>query len=245
MEGFTDEPPDPDPDGSLLADDVARHPDGADVRTRKDEWLVLHFREHGFTGAVWDTFRTRFLGYGLGFVTPLILSGAMFSRCRRRGLHLHQQPVLPQDAEELAMDVVQEGFRLFTERGLVQGRWSGSGLALKQYFENACVLSFPNVYRKWQRARRDWDDVELLDAWTGVERYMSSPSPEDVVVGRAVVDSVFEHVGEDAGAVLFLADQNYTYAEMAEILRLTPRAVEGRLRRARRAARASIVRGGW
>ncbi|MEJ2852114.1 MULTISPECIES: sigma factor-like helix-turn-helix DNA-binding protein [unclassified Saccharothrix] len=73
---------------------------------------------------------------------------------------------------------------------------------------------------------------------------MTRGSPEDAVVARAAVDALFEHVGENASTVLFLADQNFSHAEIAEILRLTPRAAEGRLRRARHAARTSIEEGG-
>ncbi|QFZ18462.1 sigma factor-like helix-turn-helix DNA-binding protein [Saccharothrix syringae] len=245
MEGLVVKPPDSDPGGSVLPSDVSQCLDGAGNSALSDEQLVGHIRERGPTGPVWEALRNQLVGYGLGFVTPLIESGAIFAKCRRRGLRLHQQVVLPADAEELAMDVVVDGFELFTERGIVDGQWSaGSGLTLRRYFENACVLCFPNVYRKWQRGRRGWKDVQLLDAWSGVERSMTSRSPEDAVVARAAVDALFEHLGEDASAVLFLADQNFSHAEIAALLRLTPRAVEGRLRRARRTARTSIEEGG-
>ncbi|MEV0680589.1 sigma factor-like helix-turn-helix DNA-binding protein [Actinosynnema sp. NPDC050436] len=243
MEGSPPEPPDHGPDGSAPPADLVRDLGGRSAG-HSDEVLVEHLRERGFTDAVWDALRTRLVVYGLGFVTPLIGSGAIFASCRRRGRHLHQQPVLPEDAEELAMDVVQDGLALFAERGIAGRQWSPTGgLTLRRYFENACVLSFPNVYRKWQRARRDWQDVELLDGWAPVERYQGSRSTEDVVVGRVAVDALFEHLGQDAGTVLFLHHQNFSHAEIAELLRLTPRAVEGRLRRARQTARASILEG--
>ncbi|MEU4803164.1 sigma-70 family RNA polymerase sigma factor [Actinosynnema sp. NPDC023587] len=244
MEGLPDEPPDSAPGGLAPPAELVRHLGGGDTAGDSDELVVEHIRERGFADAVWDTLRTRLVVYGLGFVTPLIESGAIFASCRRRGWHLYQQAVLPADAEELAMDVVQDGLGLFADRGIARRQWSpGSGLSLRRYFENACVLSFPNVYRKWQRARRDWQDVELLDAWAPVERYRGGPSPEDVVVERVAVDALFERLGQDAGTVLFLHDQNFSHAEIAELLRLTPRAVEGRLRRARQTARASILEG--
>lgn len=245
MKGTTVEPPDADPDGTVLPGDVARCLDGTGNSAHTGEMIIGHIRERGFAGQVWEELCNRLVVHGLGFVTPLIESGAIFSRCRRRGWHLHQQVVLPADAEELAMDVVFDGFTLFTERGIIAKQWTAAnGLTLRQYFENACVLSFPNAYRKWQRGRRDWQDVQLLEAWSPIEQYMTGGSPEDGVIAQAVVDSVFEHVGQDAGAVLFLADQSFSHTEIAALLRITPRAVEGRLRRARQAARASIVEGG-
>ena len=245
MEGLIVGPPDSDPGDPVLPSDVAQCLDGTGNSAHLDEQIVEYIRERGFTNPVWEAFRIRLVVYGLGFVTPLIESGAIFARCRRRGLHLHQQVVLLADAEELAMDVVVDGFELFTQRGIVAKQWSvATGLTLRRYFENACVLSFPNVYRKWQRSRREWKDVQLLDAWSGVERYMTRRSPEDTVVAESAVNSLFEHLGEDASVVLFMADQNFSHAEIAEILRLTPRAVEGRLRRARQAARTSIEEGG-
>ncbi|HWO66417.1 MAG TPA: hypothetical protein VNO31_40930, partial [Umezawaea sp.] len=209
MEGLIVGSSDSDPGGPVLPSDVAQCLDDSSKSAYLDERFVEHIRERGFTTPVWEAFRTRLVVYGFGFVTPLIESGAIFARCRRRGLRLHQQVVLPADAEELAMDVVVDGFDLFTERGIVAKQWSAaSGMTLRRYFENACVLSFPNVYRRWQRSRREWKDVQLLDAWSGIERYMTGRSPEDAVVARAAVDALFDHVGEDARAVLFLADQN-------------------------------------
>lgn len=219
--------------------DVARYfgPTQADP-LHVDAVFVQYFRERGLDGPVWQTFLNKLLGYGLEIVTRLVDSGSMFARCRRHGRHLHQQPVLPHEIEELASEAVMEGFVLFRDEGLVGGRWLiERETSLKEYFVNACVLSFPNVYRRWQTRRKAWCEVQLLESWSQMEPVATIRTPEDAVMARAAVDAVFKELGEDTRTLLFLYDQNYTHAEIAEIMRLTPRGVEGRLCRARKTAR--------
>ncbi|MFF5093065.1 MULTISPECIES: hypothetical protein [Actinosynnema] len=71
----------------------------------------------------------------------------------------------------MAADAVHEGFELFTRLGIVGRQWTPeSGLSLLKYFENACVLSFPNVCRRWRRSRRDWKDDCAAPGWQPARR---------------------------------------------------------------------------
>lgn len=79
MEGLLVEPPDSDPGGRVLPSDVTQCLDGAGNSAHLDEQLVGYIRERGFANPVWEAFRTRLVVYGLGFVTPLIESGAIFA----------------------------------------------------------------------------------------------------------------------------------------------------------------------
>jgi RNA polymerase sigma-70 factor (ECF subfamily) len=255
MDHFLEEPGSEDPalraspqdeDPSFVITDIGRYFDAAERdearnRVRQDAVLVQYFRDNGFSGTAWDFFVQRLLAYGLASVTWLVRSGAIFASCTRQGRGVGAPPrgLSSGDVEELASDVVHDGFRLFLRHGLIGGRWNPeTGTSLKWYFINACILSFPNRYRKWHISHQEWRNVHLLDAWNGVEELATSRSPEDAVVARAVADSVFHLVGEDARAILLLVDEGYSHAEIGEFMRLTPRAVEARVRRARAAARS-------
>ncbi|MFJ8961087.1 RNA polymerase sigma factor [Lentzea sp. NPDC102401] len=207
-------------------------------RLRVDGVLVQHFRESGLSGPRWDQFHRQLLGYGLTFVTKLVRSGAMFSRCGRHGRFLHQQEIPLQEAEELASDAVYEGFVYFRDRGLLGREWSVErGQPLNEYFVNACVLAFPNVYRRWQTQAHGWQDVRLVDSLASLEHVVAEGTPEDAVIEQQAANAAFATLSEDGRRLLFLHDQGYSHAEIAELVRLTPRAVEGRIRRARLAVR--------
>ena len=226
-------PPNDIPKGMRSSDSAL-----AAERLRVDGVLVQHFRESGLAGPRWDQFHRQLLGHGLTIVTKLVRSGAMFSRCGRHGRHLHQETIAPQEAEELASDAVFEGFVYFCERGLLGRQWSiDHGQPLSEYFVNACVLAFPNVYRRWQTRMNSWRDVDLLDSFAALEQVVTRGTPEDAVVEQHAADDAFAKLSEDSRRLLILHDQGFSHAEIAELTRLTPRAVEGRIRRARLAAR--------
>lgn len=207
-------------------------------RLRMDGVLVQHFRESGLTGPRWDQFHRQLLGHGLTIVTKLVRSGAMFSRCGQQGRFLHRQDIPPQEAEELASDAVYEGYVYFRDRGLLGREWSVEhGLPLDEYFVNACVLAFPNVYRRWQTRAHGWQDVRLVDSVASLEHVVTEATPEDAVIEQAAANAAFATLSEDGKRLLFLHDQGYSHAEIGELMRLTPRAVEGRIRRARLAVR--------
>ncbi|HEX7306941.1 sigma-70 family RNA polymerase sigma factor [Lentzea sp.] len=203
-----------------------------------DGVLVQHFREWGLSGPRWDEFHRQLLGRGLDIVTKLVRSGAIFARCDQQGRFLHRQEIPPHEAEELASDAVYEGFVYFRDRGLLGREWSVEhGQPLKEYFINACVLAFPNVYRRWQTRANGWQDVRLVDTLASLDNVVTEGTPEDAVIEQHAVNAAFAALSEDNRRLLFLHDQGYSHAEIGELLRLTPRAVEGRLRRARLSVR--------
>ncbi|MFS8102992.1 hypothetical protein LFM09_38275 [Lentzea alba] len=207
-------------------------------RLHTDDVFVRYFRQSGLAGPVWHEFLRRLLGYGVTIVTNLVESGAMFARCGKQGHHLHRQHVPAHEVDELVNDAVWEGFVFFRDKGVLGEQWTaGHGQPVNEYFINACVLAFPNVYRRWQTRVNGWRDVQLLDSWARLEQVVAGGAPEDLVMARQAVDAVFAELSEDSRTLLFLQDQKYSHAEIAEFMRITPRAVEARLRRVRLAAR--------
>ncbi|PRY42503.1 RNA polymerase sigma-70 factor (ECF subfamily) [Umezawaea tangerina] len=253
MGGLLEEPREPGVDLSPLAElavhDVADYlaPDVDEQRRlNTDVQIHQHFRENGVSGAVSERLFHQLLGYGLGFVTALVRSGAIFAAARKRGWAVKQQVVPHFEVDELVSDVVLDGFGMFCDIGVEKGGWSphDGGLPLKVYYINACLLSFPNRYRKWQRGRRDWEGLELMEAWSTVDRLFTERSAEDVVVAHAVVDSLFKHMGENDKALLALVQDGYTAAEIGDILRIKTHAAEVRISRARATARRYLNRDG-
>jgi RNA polymerase sigma-70 factor (ECF subfamily) len=248
--GFLEGPLEPgDPVlGELSSHDVDRYfGSGVDEphRIRVDMLLHQHFRERGLTGGVSQMVLNHLLGYGLGYIKGLVRSGGIFAGSRKQGWAVQRQTVPPHDIDDLSSEVVWDGFEMFRDRGLIDGRWSPvNGLSLKQYYANACVLTFPNTYRRWQRGRREWVDVQLMDAWARVDQLHADRSAEDTVVTQAVLDSLFEHIGHSDSALLELVRGGYTAAEIGELMRLKPHAVEVRISRARAVARRYLSREG-
>ncbi|MFD5824710.1 RNA polymerase sigma factor [Lentzea sp. NPDC060358] len=207
-------------------------------RLRTDGVLMQHFREWGLSGPRWEEFHRQLLAHGLEVVTKLVRSGAMFARCDQQGRFLQRQEIPPQEAEELASDAVYEGYVIFRDRGLLGREWTVEhGQPLNEYFVNACVLAFPNVYRRWQTRGNGWQDVRLVDTVASLENVVTEGTPEDAVIEQDAVNAAFAALSEDNRRLLFLHDQGYSHAEIGELLRLTPRAVEGRIRRARLSVR--------
>jgi RNA polymerase sigma-70 factor (ECF subfamily) len=222
----------------LSVADVARYFSSLEADWRHmDSLLVQHFRETGCDGPVWSVFLDEVVGYGFVIVTNLVKSGAMFARCDRRNRSVARQDVHFHEAEELASDAVWEGFNLFRAEGMLGGRWSIEHGPLKEYFVNACVLAFPNVYRRWRTSNNAWHERHLLDAWARLEHVAAGGDLEVAVMAREAVNALFAELSEDRRTLLFLKDQNYSHAEIADFMRITPRAVEGKLRRAKEAAR--------
>jgi hypothetical protein len=248
--GFVEGPREPDDPvlGELSNHDVDHYfRSGVDEahRVRVDLLLHQHFRERGLSGGVSKMVLNQLLGYGLEYVKGLVRSGGIFASSSRQGRGVLRQDVPPHDVEDLSSEVVWDGFEMFRDRGLLGGKWSPyDGLSLKQYYSNACVLAFPNTYRRWQRGRRDWVDVELLDAWSTVDQLQADRSAEDTVVTRAVVDSLFKHIGHSDSALLALVRGGYNPAEIGELMRLKPHTVEVRISRARAVARRYLSREG-
>ena len=58
---------------------------------------------------------------------------------------------------QLALDTTVDALTFFRDRVLREGRWSfDGGATLTTYFIGACILTFPNVFRLWQRAECRW-----------------------------------------------------------------------------------------
>ncbi|MFI6089775.1 RNA polymerase sigma factor [Streptomyces sp. NPDC051218] len=123
------------------------------------------------------------------------------------------------------------------------GMWStwdeDKGAALKTYFVGALIARFPRIFLKWQETRLSLPlpigvDVAALSA-RAVE-----PDPALGVVTRDRLERALRSAEPEVRAVLGLVAAGYQHSEIADRLRLSERAVEGRIYRFRRSIRNPV-----
>jgi hypothetical protein len=217
------------------------HPDVARARARLDrrlaeEALVARLARTGFEGPGWEEVLAPELArYGEPVLTVWIMSGMIFVRCREKQLRLPpwKRSLTREEAGDLARMTVAHTLPTFRERALVKGGWRpDGGASLASWFIGSCLYAFPNLWRAWRSEQTRWDDAHgpavLLE-----NNRPPVCDPAAQVAGQAEVLATLAGMGEVDGKIFALAVDGYTQPEIAEILGLTVRAVEGRVRRVR------------
>jgi DNA-directed RNA polymerase specialized sigma24 family protein len=201
-------------------------------RLEADALLRDALAAQGFTGPAYGMFEEELVKYGRAVMMGLLISGEIFARCRRRGIGLAGRSLSPQDREELAEETVARALPVFRRSALVEGGWRPErGADLRSYFAGALLPHFANAYREW------WSGQEKdADCYGDVPDGVPSPDlgPEQIVMLREEVRAGLATV--DSGmtrAVLVLNEDGFDQDEIAEILGVTARSVEGLLYRSR------------
>ncbi|MEU4995717.1 hypothetical protein [Streptomyces sp. NPDC021622] len=175
----------------------------------------------------------------------LIRSRQIYERCAARG-----RPVRPTSADLEALRLspderhVLAGETLLAVLEDLDKVWSTwdvrRGAALETYFVGSLVLYFPAVFRKWQRTRRRLLLPRDADA-AALSVKVTQADPALGVVARDALERALRTAGPEVSAVLGLVAAGYPHSEIAERLRISERAVEGRLYRFRRQIRNGRV----
>jgi hypothetical protein len=203
--------------------------------------LVLN----GFTGPDYEIFAGELAAYGYPVILAWLRRGVIWKHCADRG-----RPLRPTDADretlagmfeerlELAFETVAEALKFFRDRVLRTGYWSHEGGAtLTTYFIGACLLDFPNVFRRWQAAERRWHGAlraETLNCPEGrTLADLPTADPADVVIGRAIVLSELDSMPTGTRNAAALVVDGMSFAEAGDFPGTTDRAIEGRLYRYR------------
>lgn len=193
-----------------------------------------------FTGDAYAVFEDELAGYGHQLMMAWLASGHIFTRCRQAGLRLLSLPIPCSDREDLAQETVADALRTFKRKGLEQGGWRPEGGAsLKAYFTGALLRQFANTWKKRLRALTASSALSLDTLPADPES--PDPGPADTAVQRDEIRRGLVNVENDRTRIaLVLTEDGFEQEEIAEILGpgVTPRAVEGLLRRHRRRAAA-------
>ena len=210
-------------------EDRARHA----ARLRADRELRDALAADGFTGPAYAVFEEGNASFGYELMMALLRTGYIFTRCRQEGLHLRRMPIAADEREDLAQETVAGALQSFKTKGLEQGGWRPErGACLKTYFTRALLLQFANIWRKKLSHLPDVPDLSLhLLSYDMPSR---APGPDD---SAAQCDEIRRGLNEidnpKKRAVLVLTEEGYQQEEIAEIIGITQRAVEGLLRRHR------------
>jgi DNA-directed RNA polymerase specialized sigma24 family protein len=211
-----------------LADRAAR------LRTDRDLWDLL--TAQGFAGPAYAVFEEELASYGYQVMTDWLRTGYIFVQCWNTGIMLSSWPVPAHELEDLAQETVAEALGAFKRKALQQGGWCpDGGASLKTYFTRALCLQFANSWKKRLRARGTVtvSSLEMLPSDTE----SGEPGPAEISWQRdAIRRGLADIKSEMTRMALVLTEDGYEQEEIAEILGpdVTPRAVEGYLRRHRR-----------
>jgi hypothetical protein len=225
-----------------VAEDVEyEHP----VLIDADKTIVEILRLAGFRGPAWEYYADALVRYGFSVMKCWLVTGRIFVLCQERRFGL-ERPVredwVRADLDGFAAEGVARGLNRF-KRALQNGAWDpGGGATLRTFFMGACILEFPNLYRKcWLNADSRWSELARLEpdivtlepdivTWS-----IPPPDPGEVASMRIGIQKALRNIADDATrAAVILQSEGYSYREIGEFLGVTPRAVDGLLRRHRK-----------
>lgn len=225
-----------DDDGSrppALTQNLARR--AADCR------LVAHLAQHEFAGPAQDKLDAALAAYGYPVMMAWTRTGEIFKKVAEKGRPLAIPGGGPgwshDDRAELSAETVAHALVFFRTQILQAGRWDpGGGATIKTYFTGACVHQFPNVYRRWDRERRRWQDNVLMrlddpDDPAGLRQIPGHDDPADTAVASLQRDQILADLAARDPLLrraILLRHDGYSGIEAAKLLGLTPRALEGR-----------------
>jgi RNA polymerase sigma factor (sigma-70 family) len=207
-----------------------------------DERLYDRLAAAGFDGPEYAMFVAELAAYGIGICEAWLRTGLMFKYCRDRGRPAGPPPAIwsAEDRHELVLETVAVALRDFHDHALMKGQWrADGGASLKTYFIGACLHAFPNVFRKWRTERRQWDQAE-----TAAAPLSGSGDLADQVATSLDLRQRLAGLDQRTRAALVLTEAGYRQEEIAEVLGISARAVEGLLHRHRRRVRQRQDGGG-
>ncbi len=233
-------------------------------RLAEDQQLLEALKRDGFQGRLWKRFVDRLARYGFEIIRVWVLNMRIVPEAAKKGVKGVRgsgpdgRPFTKDAADQLAADTVEAAIRAFRRKVLIPGRWSPTGGAsLNSYFLGQCLFEFPNAYRRWRHANRPRpeeslyvqvdDDDDDDDSMTGVlvQPVDLSPTSDSARVVQArdeVLYALKDVVQSDRDQVIVaLRAAGYTEREIADMLDMTLKAVEGALYRLHKRANSHQV----
>lgn len=217
-----------------------------DLRNRLlgDIELVDRLKEENFAGPLWEMFKSELVAYALPVMESFIRSGRIFQMVAERGRPVPKPEwFTPDDADEIVADVVFEGLTLFSAQ-LRNNSWNPDGGAtLATYMTGSCVLSFPNVFRRFERSHSRWSAhsfVADVNEFRSVFYVRTERSAEDTVLAQYSVRSALADLSDARQRLIAMTALEMSQAEIAKELGISRKAVERQLSRARTELRENL-----
>ncbi len=188
-----------------------------------------------FAGPGFDQFQDALARYALAALAQMTTTRQIIPRLQRLGRPAPSAlPTAPEDVGEVVNDAVTDGLRLFRRHAMAGNGWSPElGASITTYFVNACLLTYPNALRRWQRAA----------AWRQREITMPAlPEPQIVdfaesIADHAALQTLLRALTSRERAIMLLLADGLPRDRIAEIMGMSRRAVDGIVYRARRKLR--------
>lgn len=208
--------------------------------------LVTRLRTEGCAGVLWLRTAERMIGYATGTLRGRLHDGSINTKLARLGCpvrlsHLEQEHLRTHltDRDDLVQDAVFAGLLRLRDHGILGDQWDpAKGADLMTYFVNGCVLNLPSPLRRWRTRRAatlpviayEPADLEALAA-------LDSPTTDPALVAhdRAALQLLLDELPpEIVGPARRVAHDGLTWADACRREGMSPRVVEGHLRRYRR-----------
>ncbi|WP_046469471.1 sigma-70 RNA polymerase sigma factor region 4 domain-containing protein [Allosalinactinospora lopnorensis] len=198
------------------------------LRRLADHTLLSELAEDGFTGPRYEMFEADLAAYGYPVMLSWIRKRRIYSLCARQGRPL--QP-LEADAEllstsfnerlGLAVETVAEALKFFRDHALMQRKWSiEGGASIKTYFVGACLLAFPNVYRRWSGERAKWRQAHSVAAAFEDDRCVMDHirDPAETATLKLMAQQAMDEMPPDTREIAELVLDGHTHAEIGQQL---------------------------
>ncbi len=199
-------------------------------RRLADQELMAWLEKCDFTGPLWEEgVAPELARYGMSVLRAWITTGVIFKRCSERQLRLapwSQRPT-PEEVADLAAMTAAQALATFRERSRAGKGWrADGGASLASWFVGGCLFAFANEWRKWvaQQTRiRNGDHCAVNLEQTRE----SSPDPETAISRHEQVVEILRGAEEPMRTALAYKALGLSPREIAEIVGLDVRALEG------------------
>ena len=185
-------------------------------RLAYDVDTVLQLQLHAWSDEAWEPVAEALAEYGWAVMKGWLFNRAIFREVAKAGAPVEECPHEWLDEDTvggLASETVAKALHEF-KRVLQQGRWDATrGASLATYFIGQCKFQFPNIYRKWLTAEKEyrrnstpWDPAVHDRPWSDPA---AQPSRGEEILTR---------MSPKAARVFQLKVDGYTYQEIAEMV---------------------------
>ncbi len=185
--------------------------------------------------------------YAFPVLKNLLRDGLAIPRVRQLGVPVptltneQSEAIIATDyhRDDLAGAMVEHVLPRFLERVVTKNSWDPTRSTLTTYFVNACLLTYPDVLRKWIKDRSELT-AALDEAGVRVVQFDTELAIQD----REMVRSVVLGAPEGVRSILAWLWLGYSIAEIAEKIQLNPSTIRSRLFEFRKKKLLPLIRTG-
>ena len=203
-------------------------------RLTGDYLLVTDLGFQRFEGPDYEVFALELAKYGMAVLAAWMRQGLIWERCKARGyggLPMLERRFDEDEITSLTGETVAKALNRFRTDVLMKGRWDyRRGASLRTFFIGQCLIRFANVYRRWWGDEQRHSLHSLSAVEEEVELFVRGPRDDDpaaLAIDRVLVDDALPKIKDHRlRRAVFLREQQWTHAEIADDLGVTVKTVE-------------------